>query len=659
MSVRDPLPAGAAPADGSPADGAPASGVPRRSGGRNECRARFGLFELDLATGELLKGGRSLHLAPQPTRVLVLLVRRAGRLVTREELQDELWGDGTVVAYDQGLNYCIRQVREVLGDRADAPAFVETVPRRGYRFVAPVERLGAEREGPAGSATGQGGPAASGSPGTERGPEENHRGEEGVAGKRPGPRRPRAVLVVAAGLGAVLTLAVFLDMHGPSGAEDGAGGPSREGTAAAPAAAEPAGERLRLVVLPFEDLSPGGDAGPGAPDGSYLADGLTGELISHLSRLDPGRLGVISRVSAMTYRGSGKTVAEIGEELGVGHALEGTVRRVGDRLRVTAQLVRAGDQTQLWAETYDRRFQDLLEIQRDIARRVTRSLSLRLLPERGDPLLRLTTADPRAYELFLRGRYHWSRFTEEGYLAAVDHFRRALGRDPEYAEAWAALADAYNLLVFTDALPREEAFERARAAARRALGLDPQLAEAHNSLAFVRLYGDRDPRAAVESFERALELDQAFAWLERAVEAGEPWLVFLWVDPRFEPLRGDPRFGEVAQRVGIGRPGGLGARLPSGRSVEERVAAGQAREATEVAVCAEELADPGVAAEGCDPRVVDLRAPGPGGAKEIEELGAVARGLAQEHQSRRLQPGFDLVQSLVRGRRRIVDLRVG
>ena len=631
-------------------------------------RARFGRFELDFVTGELREGGRPVRLQPQPTAVLTLLVRRAGELVTREELQDRVWGGDTVVAYDQGLNYCIRQVRSVLGDRAGSPTYIETVPRRGYRFVAPVERNGE----------------------TER---------EGLPF-----RRSLRRLLVAAAVGAVVALVAFFALRGPSEADDPVPG---RGEISAPG--EAPGDRLRLAVLPFRDLGPEPDEGAGDP---YLADSLTEELITHLSRMAPDRLGVISRVSVMTYRDSEKTVAQIGEELGVSHALEGSVRRAGGRLRVNVQLVETRDQTHLWAETYDRGFAEVLDIQSDIARRITRALSLRLLPERGDPLVRRTTADPQAYDAFLRGRYQWNRFTRDGYLAAVEHFRHALALDPEFAEAWAALADAYNLLVFTDALPREEAFERAREAARQGLGLDPELAEAHNSLAFVLLYHDRDPRSAVAEFERALELapgyamghhwaaaayaalgrfddaiaaarraveldpvslsvradlgwyhlvaghwdralvecgralelspgygfalacrerafrelgdpqaalevaerrlrraavddeevsrlvegeasvaleridrfrlegqrrraregeprplglawahaavgelDEAFRWLEEALERREPWLVFLWVDLRFEPLWDDPRFAGVATRVGIPRPG--------------------------------------------------------------------------------------------------------
>lgn len=640
--------------------------------------ARFGVFELDLVTGDLRKGGRPVRLQPQPTEVLTLLVRRACELVTREELQHHVWGDDTVVAYDQGLNYCIRQVRAVLGDQADSPTYIETVPRRGYRFVAPVERI-AGTEGLDG--------------GLERLP-------EGRARSLP---RMFQSLLAAAAVGGLVALGAFLGLRGPSEADDP---PAARGGSSPPG--DSAGDRLRLAVLPFRDLSQEPEGGAGDP---YLADSLTEELITHLSRIDPDRLGVISRVSVMTYRGSDKTVAEIGDELGVSHVLEGSVRRAGDRLRVGVQLVQTRDQTHLWAESYDRRFVDVLDIQSDIARRVTRALSLRLLPERRDPLIRRTTADPEAYDAFLRGRYQWNRFTRDGYLSAVEHFRHALALDPEFAEAWAALADAYNLLVFTDALPREEAFERAREAARRALELDSELAEAHNSLAFVLLYHDWDPRSAVAEFERALELapgyamghhwaaaayaalgrldeairaarwaveldpvslsvradlgwyhlvaghwdqaliecaralelspdygfalgcrerafrelgdsesaldvavrrlrsagvddeevtrlaegetavaldridrfrlrwqrrraeegepqplglawahaavgeeDEAFRWLEEAVERRDPWLVFLWADLRFEPLWTDPRFTGVAARVGIPRP---------------------------------------------------------------------------------------------------------
>lgn len=600
--------------------------------------ARFGLFELDLTTGELRKNDRPVRLQPQPSQVLLLLVERAGELVTREELQERVWGDGTVVAYDQGLNYCVRQVRAALGDQADTPAFVETVPRRGYRFLAPVERV----------------EVAEGAPVPSASPRPSFRHLPGWA--------------VAAAAGVVIAVAALIALRGPSEADD-------------PTAGSPA-DRVRLVVLPLVDLSQQGPESGPAPGDPYLADSLTEELITHLGRLEPERLGVISRVSAMTYKDADKTVAQIGDELDVRYVLEGSIRRAGSRLRISVQLIQVGDQTHLWAETYDRDFADVLAIQSDIARRVTRSLALRLLPEKADSLVRRTTANPEAYDAFLQGRYQWNRFTTEGYLAAVEHFRRALALDPEFAEAWAALADAHNLLAFTDALPQEEAFEHARAAARHALALDPELAEAHNSLAFVLLYHDWDPRSAVAEFERALELapgyamghhwaaaaygalgrfdeaiaaarraaeldpvslsvradlgwyhliagqwqqaltqcnraldlspgygfaeycrdrarlglgqpveeatseetrrealtaqaagedvhplgmawgwaalgetDEAFRWLDLAVESRDPWMVFLWVDQRFEPLWDDPRLNQVAARVGVERPG--------------------------------------------------------------------------------------------------------
>lgn len=434
---------------------------PRRSG-----RARFGVFEMDLATGELRRQGRPVHLQPQPGRMLLALVRRAGRLVERDTLRQAVWGDDTVVEYDEGINYGIREVRRVLGDQATSPVFIETVPRRGYRFIAPVEWEDGTASGTASD------PHAR--PWTGRG-------------------RTVATWATAAALvTAILTAGLYLAVE--------RGGASR-GLVADDGRVNPeAPERTRLVVLPFRDLGP-------EPREEWFADSLTEETIAHLAGLDPQRLGVISRVSAMAYRDREETVDRIADELGVDWVLEGSVRREGDQVRVTAQLVRASDQTHQWAETYDRPWADLLQLQDDVARRVTRSLGLSLLPGAGaGGGVWAVTSHPEAYREYLEGRYQWNRFTAGGYRRAEDHFRRALELDPGYAEAWAALADTYNLMVFTDLMPRREAFERAKRAAERALELAPGLAAAHNSLAFVLLYGDWNPEGALEHFERALEL---------------------------------------------------------------------------------------------------------------------------------------------------------
>jgi TolB-like protein len=347
---------------------------------------RFGAFELDLASGELRKGNAPLRLQPQPLRVLVLLARRPGQLVTRDEIKKEIWAGETFVDFDQGLNYCIRQIRAALGDDAETPRFIETVTRRGYRFVAEV-----------------------------------------VSGRAPMER-----------------------------------------------------SRPMLVVLPFRDLS-------GKPDEEYFSDGLTEEMIAQLGRLNPQRLGVIARTSAMRYKGAGKSIEAIGRELGVSHALEGSVRRTAHRVRVTAQLVQVSDQTHLWAASFERPVGDILALQADFARAIAAQIGVQLTAEEQ---IRIASARPvhaGAYEAYLKGRYFWKRRSREALQKSVQCFRAAIEIDPEYAAPYAGLADVHlTQLDYNHVSPRD-AFVLADRMLVDALRLDNPLAEPHTSLGHLRL----------------------------------------------------------------------------------------------------------------------------------------------------------------------------
>ncbi|HSB60252.1 MAG TPA: winged helix-turn-helix domain-containing protein, partial [Vicinamibacteria bacterium] len=332
--------------------------------GRDAARAgapaalRFGAFELDLRSLELRRSGVLVRLQQQPARVLALLARRSGHLVTREEIQREVWGGSTFVDFDQGLNFCVKQIRGALGDHADTPRYLETLPRRGYRFLAPVELLA---DWPAGEGPG---PPRRGTP-----PSPGH-----------GPRRPGITSLAAVRVLAVLVAAAtaWLARQGAAGAAPG---------------------RAMLAVLPFENLSPD-------PDQEYFSDGLTEEMITRLARLHPGRLGVIARTSANVYKKKARSIEEVGRELGVGYVLEGSVRRAGGRLRVTAQLIRVADQTHLWAESYERRVADALLVQDELARRIVSALESRLLTARAAADARPPATSPEAYEAYLKGRYY-------------------------------------------------------------------------------------------------------------------------------------------------------------------------------------------------------------------------------------------------------------
>jgi TolB-like protein/DNA-binding winged helix-turn-helix (wHTH) protein len=310
----------------------------------DETVLRFGTFELHVKSGELLRAGLPVRLQQQPLKVLVLLASRAGQLVTREEIRRNVWGEDTHVDFDQGLNFCVKQIRSALGDQADSPRFIETLPRRGYRFVAIVQRL-------------EPGPTEPAAPHSEAALEAAAQGQ-GTHDRRPRAAAPqgsfRAGLVAGAAVVAALMGLAGRDRVWPR------------------SQAEP--DRAMLVVLPFENLS-------GDPEQEYLSDGLTEETVTQLSRLEPRRLGVIARTSSMAYKGTRKPVDQIGRELGVDYVLEGSVRRSGDHVRVTAQLVRVSDQTHLWADAYERQAHDLITLQDELAKRVAASLAVQLLPK--------------------------------------------------------------------------------------------------------------------------------------------------------------------------------------------------------------------------------------------------------------------------------------
>lgn len=427
---------------------------------------RFGLFELDAGAGELRREGVKLALQEQPLALLILLLERAGAVVGREEIRQRLWPPGVHVGFDHGLNAAVRRLREVLGDAAANPRFVATAPRRGYRFIAPVERV--ER----------GGFAAAAAAGAARA--ERHR-------MRPGP-------LLAAGLVLALGVVLGLRLGGPGA--DGGGGLSA------------AGERVMLAVLPFANLS-------GDPEQDFLGDGLTDELIARLGSLAPERLGVIARTSVMRYRAAGVPVDRVGRELGVDYVLEGAVRREGEAVRITSSLVATRDQTPVWSATFNRRMAGLFDLQREIASEVAGSLALELVerPATGTPA---AAPSPRAAELYLRGRYFWNRRTREGFERALAAFREALEEDPGYAAAYRGLADTYALLGAYDFLRPGEAAQPAREAALTALELDPASAEGYATLGYLLFAYDRDWQGAEANLTRALELNPSLTGAHQA-----------------------------------------------------------------------------------------------------------------------------------------------
>jgi len=372
----------------------------------------FGAYRLDAQGRLLFKGGDRVALPPKVLELLVALVRAAGRPLTREQLLRLLWPD--TVVEEGSLTSHISMLRKALGESPDGQDFIETLPKRGYRFGASVKRV-------------------------------------------------------------------------ESGATDSQV------------------DRAMLVVLPFENFTAGERY-------DYFSDGLTEEMITELARLSPERLGVIARTSAMQFKSTAKSAAQIGSELGVSHVLEGSVRRAGERVRITAQLIRVSDESHLWAESYERGLHDVLEVQAEVSRAVAREIRIKLTPhekQRLDPD-KPRSVNPQAHELYLRGRHFWYRRTEEGIRKSIECFEEALRHDPSMAVAYDGISDAHTMLACRGMTPAVESFHKAKAAARQAVRMEPELGEGYATLAHVRLH-DWDWVGLENEFQRAVQLDRGYA----------------------------------------------------------------------------------------------------------------------------------------------------
>ena len=421
-------------------------------------RVRTGLFEIDVDSGEVHKQGRRVALQEQPFRVLAMLLERPGEVVSREELQARLWPADTYVGFDEGLNTAIRKLRVAFGDSAENPRFIETASRRGYRFIAPVEAVPIVALSP---------PATT------------------VAAE------PRSISFRTLWIGfavfvfAVCALLVFL----------------RFGRHRSP----PVG-KIMLIVVPLENFSSDSQQ-------DYLSDGITEELITQLGGLDPQHLGVTARTSAMQYKHTQKSAAQICREVGADYLLEGSIRRSGDRIRVTAQLIQASDQTHLWAESYDRDLSDVLRLEGDIASTVASAIRLTLSQQVHQRLAAVGPTNVEAHDAYLRGLQGWNLRTRDGFQQAITNFTRATELDPGYAPAFAGLARVYSLAPIFSGMPAGEAAPKALDAASRALSLDATLADAHSVLGFVKGHYEFDWPAAEREFRRAIELEpnDAFA----------------------------------------------------------------------------------------------------------------------------------------------------
>lgn len=443
---------------------------------------RFGVFQLDMDARELHKAGVKIKLQEQPFRVLALLVERAGQVVTREELQKKVWPTDVYVAFDQGLNNAIKKVRDALGDSADSPRFVETLARHGYRFIAPVNgaSLSAAEVSAASvsvPAMGTGpAPVSAAPPGAEPPPPSQSR-------LHPGSRALQKPALIAAAAACVLAALAYWAWDGSL------------------LRVRPGPHRVILAVLPFDNLSRD-------PDQEFFSDGLTEEMITQLGKLNPERLSVIARGSVAKYKGSSLPASQIGQELHADYLVQGSVRRAADRVRITVQLIAARDQTDLWAESYDRELKDILALQDSVTRTIADQIHVTLAPgEQTQPAR--ARLDPDAHEAYLKGRYYWNKRTAAGMEKAAIYFQQAISKDPAYGAAYSGLADCNSGLAWHGFASPAVALPVAKAAALKAIEIDPQSAEAHASLGLV-LHHEWSSDAERE-FRRALQLDPNYA----------------------------------------------------------------------------------------------------------------------------------------------------
>ena len=437
---------------------------------------RFGDFELDIAGYELRGGGRPIRLERQPMDLLIMLVERRGQLVSREDIVDRLWGKDVFVDVETGVHTAIRKIRRALRDSTEEPAFIETVSGKGYRFVAAVEVVApTPRNAPAESQRDDGH--------VEVFPEtipltESDAAVPSKAGTAKHARIGIGLLAVAIVIGVVAWTLL--------------------GRIAPP-------RRVNIAVLPFENL--GAD-----PDRAYLADGLTEEIIAWLGQIDPERLTVVSRTSTALARREARSLGEIGRALGADYLLESSIRAESGRVRITARLIRAGDQVQVWSQLYTRELTGILGLQQELGAAIAEQIRFRLAPDRFEALARRQPRVAVAYDEYLRGLTFANQRTPATTQQAIEHYTRATSLDPNYALAWSALSNAYSAGPINSDVAPLEVLPRARDAARRAIDANPDLAEVQFALGYVNWLLEWDWPAAETAFRRAVDLDPRYAW---------------------------------------------------------------------------------------------------------------------------------------------------
>jgi len=417
----------------------------------------FGVYEIDLRSGELRKAGLRIKVQELPLKILTALLESPGEVITREDLRKRIWPDETSGDFDHAVNVAIGKLRVALGDSSDHPHVIETIPRRGYRFIAPVkpiEKTGGKRDVLESVA-----PPPSGS---------------GASVQRHW--RFLVLLVVA-------LLAIFLTYRGISRRYS-----SRNNFHS-------------LAVLPLRNLS-------GDPDQDYFADGMTDEIITSLAKIRS--LRVTSHTSTIQFKNTQVPIREIGQRLQVEIVLEGAVVRSGDRVRITAQLIEARTDRHLWAEEYNRDLRDVLALQGEVARDVAQKISATITPQESTQLATPRPVNVEAFEDYLKGRYYWNKRTGDGMQKALEYFQQAIDKDPNYGLGYSGLADCNSGLAWHGFLSPSEALPKAKAAALKAIEIDPESGEGHASLALA-LYHQGEWANAESEFRRALELSPAYA----------------------------------------------------------------------------------------------------------------------------------------------------
>ena len=388
--------------------------------------------------------------------LLIVLLERRGQLVSRNEIVERLWGKDVFIDYETGVNIAISKVRQALRDSSDNPTFVETVVGKGYRFVAPVE-VATPLIGRDDSST---------NPEPQRTSRERRR------------TPPMLMALVAVTVIGVATTWAWLALRTPA--------------------------HITIGVLPFQNLT--GDA-----DREYLADGLTEEAIASFGQITPEQMRVVGRQAISAYKHSTKSAAEIGRELGADYLVESSIRGDDAQLRITSKLIRVADQVQIWSESYDRQPSDVLGLQRELSTDIAAQIRLRLSPERAAAIARRHTNRSDAYDLYLRGRYHGRQRTPVMVRRAIDYYVQAIALDPNYALAWAGVADAYTSRPINSDSPTLEVRGPALEAAEQAVRAEPDLAEAQTALGRVKFWLDWDWPAAERMFRRAVTLDPGYA----------------------------------------------------------------------------------------------------------------------------------------------------